>query len=113
MPKFLVDANLPYYFFLWNNPDYVHVRDLDDTWDDLRIWEYARENRLTVVSKDADFSQLALITEPPIRVIHIRFGNLKMQEFHRAISRVWERVCVLSESHRLVNVYPDRLEAIE
>jgi hypothetical protein len=23
MAKYLIDANLPYYFGLWNNPDYI------------------------------------------------------------------------------------------
>lgn len=34
MAQFLIDANLPYYFGLWNNPDYIHVLDIDDTWSD-------------------------------------------------------------------------------
>lgn len=56
MAKYLIDANLPYHFILWNKPGIVHVRDLDDTWSDERIWEYARQNDFIIVTKDADFS---------------------------------------------------------
>ena len=34
MPKYLIDANLPYYFSLWNNSNFIHVKDLDDSWSD-------------------------------------------------------------------------------
>jgi hypothetical protein len=39
--KYLVDANLPYYFRLWNNPDFIHVKDIDDSFI-LKIWEWLR-----------------------------------------------------------------------
>jgi len=44
--KYLIDANLPYYFGLWNTPDFTHVRDIDDTLSDEQIWVYARQNDL-------------------------------------------------------------------
>ena len=34
MAKYLIDANLPYYFGLWNNSNYIHLNDLDDSWND-------------------------------------------------------------------------------
>ena len=75
MAKFLVDVNLPYYFSLWNHHDYIHQFDLGDTWTDSEIWEYAQENNLTIVTKDADFYNRILTSEPPPKVIHIRVGN--------------------------------------
>ncbi|MEZ4821876.1 MAG: DUF5615 family PIN-like protein [Ignavibacteria bacterium] len=36
------------------------------------MWEYAKENNLTIISKDADFSSRILIKSPPPKVIHIR-----------------------------------------
>jgi hypothetical protein len=29
MQKYLIDANLPYYFSLWDNDNYEHVIDID------------------------------------------------------------------------------------
>ena len=62
MPKYLIDVNLPYYFELWNNPDFIHVKDLNDTWSDDLIWKYALDNNLTILTKDADFSTKVLYT---------------------------------------------------
>lgn len=52
-----------------------------------------------------------LVSHPP-RVIHIKFGNMKMKEFHQTISKVWDEVCKLSEQHRLVRVFNDRIELL-
>lgn len=60
MAKYLIDVNLPYYFHLWNNDDYRHVKDIDDELSDTQIWEYAQEHNLTIVSKDTDLSDRIL-----------------------------------------------------
>ncbi|MEM7585480.1 MAG: DUF5615 family PIN-like protein [Acidobacteriota bacterium] len=113
MVRYLIDANLPYYFSVWHGPEFVHVNDLDDEWKDSEIWDYARERALTIVSKDADFSDRILLSQPPPRVIHIKLGNMKMKAFHSAISKVWDEVDGLSRRCRLVQVFPDRLEGID
>ncbi|RMI15348.1 MAG: hypothetical protein D6681_04280 [Calditrichaeota bacterium] len=112
MPKYLIDANLPYYFSLWRGDDYVHVFDLNDEWTDQEIWEYARQHSLTIVTKDTDFSHMVMLQEPPPRVIHIRLGNMKMREFFKILSRVWEECCEMSQQYKLVRVFPDRIEGI-
>jgi predicted nuclease of predicted toxin-antitoxin system len=113
MAKYLIDVNLPYYFSLWSGPDYMHVRDLDDEWADAKVWSYAKRERLTIVSKDSDFSARALVEAPPPRVIHIRLGNLRMREFHELVSGIWTDVCLLSSQYRLVHVFRDRIEGID
>jgi predicted nuclease of predicted toxin-antitoxin system len=112
VPRYLVDANLPYYFSVWNGPDFVHAKDLDDQWSDSEIWRYALEHDLTIVTKDADFSDRVMVTDPPPRVIHVKLGNLRMRDFHRAISAVWPEACELSRSCRLVRIFTDRIEGI-
>jgi predicted nuclease of predicted toxin-antitoxin system len=113
MARFIVDANLPYHFSLWRGVDYLHVFDLDDSWTDSQVWSFAQTNGLTIITKDSDFSDRILLSQPPPRVIHIRFGNLNMREFHALISQIWSQVLELSESCRLVQVFTDRLEGIE
>lgn len=54
-----------------------------------------------------------MLHEPPPRVIHIRFGNLKMREFHQVLSTLWPDICELSQHYKLVQVYLDRLEGID
>jgi predicted nuclease of predicted toxin-antitoxin system len=113
MPRFLIDANLPYRFSLWAGDDFVHARDLGERWSDSELWAYARAHDLIIVSKDADFSDRALISNPPPKVIHIRLGNMKMREFHGLIRRLWPEILALIAEHRLVTAYQDRIEAVD
>jgi predicted nuclease of predicted toxin-antitoxin system len=113
MAKYLIDVNLPYRFSLWKSDDYVHQTDIDDEWTDSQIWDYARTNDLTIITKDADFSNRIIFHRPPPKVIHIRFGNMKMNDFFLIVTKIWNDVIDLSENHKLVNVFRDRIEAIE
>lgn len=110
MASFLIDVNLPYYFSLWNTPDYIHQNDIDDTFSDEQIWQFAKEKDLVIITKDADFSNKILLRQPPPRVIHIRFGNMKMKQFHDTIVNVWPDVINICKDYKLVNVFTDRVE---
>ena len=39
------------------------------------IWEYAKNNNFTVISKDSDFYQRALLYGHPPKLIWLRIGN--------------------------------------
>jgi len=112
MSKYIIDANLPYYFSLWNNDDYIHVIDINPNMKDSEIWKYAKKNNLTIVTKDADFSDLVLLNNPPPRVIHIRLGNMKIKDFHKAIDNIWHNVLAMSSKYKLVRVHKDKIEGI-
>lgn len=112
MASYLINVNLPYYFSLWNSSDYIHQKDIDDTWSDGQIWNYSKENNLTIITKVADFSNKILLKEPPPRIIHIRFGNMKMKQFHNILVRLWPEIHLLSGNYKLLNVFIDRIEAI-
>ena len=112
MIKYIIDANLPYYFSLWNNSEYIHVIDIDPHMKDSEIWKYAKEKNLIIVTKDADFSDRVLLSNPPPRVIHIRLGNMKIKDFHHAIDDIWEDVLQMSLEYKLVRVYKDKIEGI-
>lgn len=112
MKKFLINANLPYYFSLWQNEKFVHVFDLNDSWSDEQIWNYSKENNLTIITKDSDFSNKIIISNPPPKVIQIRFGNLKFIEFYQVLFNNWNENKNLSENYKLVNVFLDRIEGI-
>lgn len=60
-----------------------------------------------------DFSVKAIYFGTPPKVIHLRFGNLKMQEFHRKIFDIWEEIEVNLEGNSIINVYSNRLEFIK
>lgn len=113
MARYIIDANLPRRFSLWSGGDYEYVVDIDDRLKDSEIWAYARDNVMTIVTKDADFSDLMLMNEPPPRVIHIKLGNLRMREFHQRVSHHWADICAISRDCKLVRVYADRIEGID
>lgn len=113
MPEFLIDVNLPCYFSLWNDERYIHQKDIDDSWSDEQIWNFAIKENLTIITKDVDFFNKILLHTPPPKVIHIRFGNLKMKDFFSLITKVWIDVVELNQTHKLVSIYSDRIEAIE
>jgi len=112
MQKYIIDANLPYYFSLWRDENYQHVIDLDPHMKDSEIWRYAKENNLTIITKDADFSDRVLLNNPPPKVIHIKLGNMKMKVFHDTVNHIWNEVLSMSEEYKLVRVYSDRIEGI-
>jgi len=112
MKKYLIDANLPYHFSLWNNEEFIHVFDINDEMTDEEIWDFAKENNLIIVTKDADFSGRILLSNPPPKVIHLKIGNMKMSEFHSFINRNWSLLLRLIEENKLVKVYNDRIEVV-
>jgi predicted nuclease of predicted toxin-antitoxin system len=113
MPRYLIDTNLPYYFSLWNNQDYIHQNDINPLWPDKAIWDYAINHGLTIVTKDSDFSDRILLKKPPPHIIHIRIGNVSMTEFHAIISKNWSTIIEMSNTFKLVIVFKDRIESIE
>ena len=57
-------------------PNSLHVRDVGlKAADDPVVWEYAKENDFTIVSKDADFHQRSLVLGHPPKVVWVRLGN--------------------------------------
>ena len=111
--KILIDENLPEDISCWQNPDFIHAKSLGDKVSDGDIWRFARDNNLTIISKDSDFSNRILVSNPPPRVIHMRIGNMRFQMFERFTSKYWDEILALSQTHKLVNVYLDSLEGIK
>ncbi len=112
MAQFLIDANLPYRFALWQGKEYAHVFDIGDDFPDAAIWQYAQQHNLTIVSKDADFSDRIMLTEPPPRVIHLRIGNMRMRDLFAFLHRVWPQIIILSANHKLIIVRESLIECI-
>ncbi|MEO8734189.1 MAG: DUF5615 family PIN-like protein [Flavobacteriales bacterium] len=112
MPRYLVDVNLPRFFSQWNSAEYIHQNDIDPKQHDQLIWEHGKAEGLTIITKDSDFSSRILLSSPPPKIIHIRLGNMDMHRFHEAIARCWPEVLQLSDTHKLVIVHVDRIEAI-
>jgi predicted nuclease of predicted toxin-antitoxin system len=110
--RYLIDANLPRWLSWWSGGDCEFVHDLGASWSDSQIWAYADRHALTIVSKDADFSDRVLLGGGGPKVIHVRVGNLTIGELRQYLSTVWPAVCHASDDCRLVPVYRDRIESI-
>jgi predicted nuclease of predicted toxin-antitoxin system len=81
--------------------------------NDSAIWRYAREQNLIIVTKDSDFANRILSVSPPPKVIHIRFGNLKMKPFYDVLDMYWHSATEMIQSHKIVFIYKDRIEGIQ
>lgn len=85
------------------DPDSVHVSEVDlDRATDREIWQYARSHELAIVTKDADFSELAVLEASPPNVVWIRRGNCSTREIAEILRRGHEAVEPLLDSESSV-----------
>jgi predicted nuclease of predicted toxin-antitoxin system len=67
-------------------PDSQHVFYLGlDQADDRALWEYAKQNDFTVVTRDSDFSELVILQGFPPKVIWIRRGNCSTNQIEEIL----------------------------
>ena len=113
MKGFIFDENIPRRIKLAPSSQISHVTDLGESLLDSDIWEHARQHCLVIVTKDTDFANRSMVTSPPPWIVHLRFGNLRRNEYHAFLTRVWPKIEKLLPDHKLVNVYLNRIEAIK
>lgn len=53
---------------------------------DEDVWEYARANGFTIVSKDSDFHQRSLLYGHPPKLVWLRIGNCTRQQLIQFIA---------------------------
>jgi predicted nuclease of predicted toxin-antitoxin system len=77
--KLLFDQNLPpklASFCKVNFADSEHLSDIGlEAAEDLIVWEYAKSNNFTIVTKDSDFNNIVSLFGFPPKIIWIRKGN--------------------------------------
>jgi predicted nuclease of predicted toxin-antitoxin system len=62
-------------------PESTHVHDCGlGSADDASIWQYAKTNGFTIVSKDSDFQDRSVIEGHPPKVIWLRAANCSTGE---------------------------------
>ena len=44
--------------------------------DDISIWEYAKKNNFTILSKDDDFEKIVLLRKAPPKLVYLKTFNL-------------------------------------
>lgn len=114
MKGFLLDENVPVRLtFRPSLPVVSSAQVLGKSADDLDLWEFAKERDFVIVTKDADFSDRILMSEPPPWIVHLRFGNRRRRDYHRLLEQMWPRIEALLPRHKMIAVYGDRIEAME
>jgi predicted nuclease of predicted toxin-antitoxin system len=106
MKGFLFDENLPARIQFSPALPVMHTSAIGPNPIDAEVWEFA------IVSKDADFSHRMLKDVPPPWIVHLRFGNLRKRDFHQILGRMWPRIETMLKTHKIVNVYQDRIEGV-
>ncbi len=74
-------------------PGSVHVRNVGLSGaDDGRIWDYGRERRFAVVSKDTDFRERSFVEGFPPKIIWLDVGNAGTTAIAELLRRERSRV---------------------
>ncbi|MTJ47634.1 DUF5615 family PIN-like protein [Dolichospermum sp. UHCC 0259] len=111
MNGFLFDENLPAKIRFTPSLPIIHVSALGESPSDTQIWQYAKDKKLVIVTKDADFSDRLMVDLFPPKVVHLRFGNMPKLVFHSFLADIWPQIETLVIDHKLINVYLDQIEA--
>jgi len=110
---FLFDENTPSRLTFTPGLPVRHANELGKSPSDTEMWNFARQERLVIVSKDADFSNRIMLSSPPPWIVRLRFGNMRKREFHSYLKKIWPSVETLLPAHKLINVFQDRIEGIQ
>lgn len=88
--KFLLDQNLSHILLaalLVEFPESTHVRDVGlASSSDREVWEFARDNGFTIMSKDNDFRQRSFVEGHPPKVVWIRLDNCTTLEIESLLN---------------------------
>ncbi|MDH5718946.1 MAG: DUF5615 family PIN-like protein [Spirochaetia bacterium] len=88
--KLLFDANLSPTLakhFEKDFPGSKHVLNIGLNKEDHFIWQYAKDNNFTIVSKDSDFYDRTILFGFPPKIIWIRKGNCSTEEVKILLSK--------------------------
>jgi predicted nuclease of predicted toxin-antitoxin system len=80
----------------------LHVRDvgMKATIDPI-VWNYAKDNDLMIVSKDADMHDLSLVFGNPPKVIWLRLGNCSTLQVENLLRQNFEAIKIFYEDENL------------
>jgi Uncharacterized protein conserved in bacteria len=89
---FLVDVNLPKYFHYFNNENFIYVVDINPTWTDQEIWDYALKSNLVILTKDTDFYSRYILSEHSPKIVYFQVGNQTLKQLHLYFQNNWDNI---------------------
>lgn len=75
---------------------HVMLEELDEA-SDLEVWEFAKINHYTIVTKDSDFNDLVIFKGIPPKVIWLKIGNCKVIEIEKILKEYEQTIKVFLE----------------
>ncbi len=114
--RFIIDAHLPMSVakaFTDLGHNVIHTRDLPlgNATDDNDIISVAGNDGV-VVSKDEDFYQSFLLHGKPPQLIHVKVGNMRLNEVTTLFINIAPKITDLLGQHDLLEVHRDKIIAI-
>jgi predicted nuclease of predicted toxin-antitoxin system len=74
-------------------PASVHVRHCGlGSADDLTIWQYARDDGFTIISKDSDFQDWSVLRGHPPKFIGLRAANCSSREIENLLQTAGQTI---------------------
>lgn len=74
-------------------PDSQHVRRLGlERADDLTLWRHAMANDYVLVTRDADFAELAALFGAPPKIVWLRRGNQSTAQTEQQLREQFEAI---------------------
>jgi predicted nuclease of predicted toxin-antitoxin system len=102
--KLLLDENLSdciIYRIIDLYPNSAHVKTIGlINTDDAIIWEYAKTNEFTILSKDSDFHQRSLLYGHPPKFVYLRIGNCSTSKIVQILRENFEIITQFEHSER-------------
>jgi len=91
---------------LFPSSNHVYHFGLDRV-DDRQIWQYAKENYFTIVTRDSDYNELLILLGFPPKVIWIRRGNCATNEIENILRTHHQKIqdLINSDSLGLLTLY--------
>lgn len=101
--KLLFDQNLSYKLLtkvseLFPNSAHVAALHLDKV-SDREVWEYAKVNAFTIVTKDSDFNDLSIYHGFPPHIIWLRIGNGSVERSSAVLINNANKIKMMIESN--------------
>ena len=114
--RFIIDAHLPksiVKIFTDLGHDAVHTSDLPrgNKTEDKDIVILAAKDGV-VVSKDEDFYQSFLLYGKPPKLIHVKVGNMRLQEIRDLFTSIAPKLIDLLGQHDLLELHRDKIIVI-
>ena len=81
---------------LYSDATHVSFVSLDRS-TDLAVWAYARTHDCVIVTKDSDFSDIAVLRGFPPKAIWLRLGNCTTADIERLMRRGHQAILAFSD----------------